>query len=59
MIVDYHLPDMDGLALLRAFRRREHLAETPVLVFTADWGSRISATISSISAHISCPSSVT
>jgi AraC-like DNA-binding protein/CheY-like chemotaxis protein len=37
VVLDYHLPDMDGLTWLRALRLREHEFRAGVLLFTADW----------------------
>lgn len=37
VVLDYHLPDMDGLEWLRELRRRERKPRADVLLFTADW----------------------
>jgi CheY-like chemotaxis protein len=37
IILDYHLPDMDGLECLRTIRQRRGLRHPRVTVFTADW----------------------
>lgn len=37
ILVDYHLPDMDGVEWLRAFRRQERTFSANALIFTADW----------------------
>ena len=37
VVLDYHLPDMDGLAWLRELRHRERESRAGVLLFTADW----------------------
>jgi AraC-like DNA-binding protein/CheY-like chemotaxis protein len=37
VVLDYHLPDMDGLTWLRALRQRERESRARVLLFTADW----------------------
>jgi CheY-like chemotaxis protein len=39
ILLDYHLPDMDGLSCLRTLRRRleEPNQRPPVALFTADW----------------------
>ena len=36
LIVDYMMPDMDGLAFIRAFRELPGFAEIPVLMITAN-----------------------
>ncbi|AWI52232.1 hypothetical protein DEH84_01360 [Aquabacterium olei] len=36
LLLDMHLPDMDGLALLAALRRLPHLARVPAAVVSAD-----------------------
>jgi CheY-like chemotaxis protein len=36
VILDVHMPVMDGLAVLRAMRAKERLASVPVVVLTAD-----------------------
>ena len=38
VVLDYHMPDMDGLAVLADMRRDPRLAEVPVILFTADIG---------------------
>jgi len=37
ILVDYHLPDMDGVEWLRAWRRQERSFSANALIFTADW----------------------
>lgn len=37
MLLDYHLPDMDGLQCLRELRRRDATRPRTVVLFTADW----------------------
>jgi AraC-like DNA-binding protein/CheY-like chemotaxis protein len=37
VVLDYHLPDMDGVTWLRALRLREQGSRAGVLLFTADW----------------------
>jgi CheY-like chemotaxis protein len=37
VVLDYHLPDMDGLTWLRALRQRDCASRAVVLLFTADW----------------------
>jgi AraC-like DNA-binding protein/CheY-like chemotaxis protein len=37
ILVDYHLPDMDGVEWLRALRRQQPTISTHALIFTADW----------------------
>ena len=37
ILVDYHLPDMDGVEWLRALRRQERSCSANALIFTADW----------------------
>src|SRR3990172_1470188 len=37
ILLDYHLPDMDGLECLRAMRARRPGLHPPVVLFTADW----------------------
>ena len=36
LMLDMHLPDMDGLALLAALRRLAHLRHVPAVVVSAD-----------------------
>lgn len=38
VIVDYHMPDMDGMSLFRAIRAIPHMADLPVIVFSASDG---------------------
>jgi DNA-binding response OmpR family regulator len=37
VVLDHHLPDMDGFEWLRQFRRQRPDDRTGVLLFTADW----------------------
>ncbi|HEX6464466.1 MAG TPA: helix-turn-helix domain-containing protein, partial [Vicinamibacterales bacterium] len=37
MVLDYHLPDLNGLELLRRIRGRTHSARFPIVMLTADW----------------------
>lgn len=37
VVLDFHLPDMDGLACLRELRRNKPGSHPPVVLFTADW----------------------
>ncbi len=37
ILLDFHLPDMDGLACLRALRRSRPGVRPAVVLFTADW----------------------
>lgn len=37
IVLDFHLPDMDGFEYLRALRRRRASLLPPVVVLTADW----------------------
>jgi two-component system, chemotaxis family, chemotaxis protein CheY len=37
VLLDYHLPDMDGLEWLRQLRRRPSTRPPAVVIFTADW----------------------
>lgn len=36
LVIDMHLPDIDGLALLAALRKRDGLATTPAFLCSAD-----------------------
>lgn len=37
ILLDFHLPDMDGLAFLRALRQSRRGFQPAVIIFTADW----------------------
>jgi CheY-like chemotaxis protein len=38
VVLDYHMPGMDGLAVLAEMRKDARMAEVPVILFTADVG---------------------
>ena len=38
VVLDYHMPGMDGLAVLADMRKDARMAEVPVILFTADVG---------------------
>jgi DNA-binding response OmpR family regulator len=45
MLVDYRLPDMDGLEICRCVRADEALKKTPIIIISASGGGDLSSAI--------------
>jgi two-component system chemotaxis response regulator CheY len=51
LITDIHMPEMDGLELLRAMRKRPELPRIPAILISSDGASLRSAELDSLGVH--------